>query len=163
MVAINNGYRNIHRPTLAVVKPDQPMPCGPDPLAEKLTAALAELQNERELRRRAEQRVKELESPVNGPTINAVIRAVCAVWGCSEGALVSPSRGLAACRPRHAAFLLARRLCAMSYPEIGRRFKRDHTSVMHGADAAEHREATDPIYADKIARASALLSEGANG
>mgnify|MGYP006921341560 FL=1 len=34
-----------------------------------------------------------------------------------------------------------------SYPEIGRRFNRDHTSVMHGVAATDQRIARDPTFA----------------
>lgn len=44
----------------------------------------------------------------------------------------------------------ALRMRGWSYPEIGRKFGRDHSTIINGVRRAEYIMATDPGYADKI-------------
>ncbi len=87
----------------------------------------------------------------------SVRAAVCAEWQISLRELMSRSRGARTAEPRHAAFLLAREVTPMSFPEIGRAFYRDHTSVLHGVRRCAERMRADLVYADRIARVRAAL------
>lgn len=61
-------------------------------------------------------------------------------------------------RARCAAMLLARRLPATpSYPEIGKAFGRDHTTVMSAVKRAQKLEASEPWFAQALARIEARL------
>lgn len=64
--------------------------------------------------------------------------------------LLSPVRGYAIARPRQYGMFIARRLCGMGLSEIGRRFHRDHTSVLHACWITVRRAARDPWLAAKI-------------
>jgi hypothetical protein len=65
-------------------------------------------------------------------------------FGVPTEAVVGPSRTDSLVRVRHLAMLLARTKTAATLPEIGRAFNRNHTTVMHGCDAARVRIDSDP-------------------
>lgn len=54
--------------------------------------------------------------------------------------VLSTSRFMAHVRPRRAAMLLARQRLKLSYPMLGKAFKRDHTTVLDGVRDAESGE-----------------------
>jgi hypothetical protein len=65
------------------------------------------------------------------------------------------------CRPvshaRQCAMLLARELTPHSLPVIGKLFHRDHTTIIHGINAAERRLAADRNLALKLEARALLL------
>ena len=83
----------------------------------------------------------------------SVRAAVCAEWQHDLRELMSRSRGARTAEPRHAAFLLARDVTPMSFPEIGRAFYRDHTSVLHGVRRCAERMRADLVSANARHRA----------
>ncbi len=56
---------------------------------------------------------------------------------------------------RHLAMLLCRRLTGASYQQIGRAFRRDHSSVIYGLRSAEARVHAEPAFAADLARLEA--------
>jgi chromosomal replication initiation ATPase DnaA len=141
-------------------------------LQQKLDRALAELAAERAKRRQAEaealtyREIIEKDKPVTA-TPQAVLTIVAMLFGVTEGSIAGTSRLAGYVRPRQMAMLLMRRYspeCRISYPAIGRHFSnRDHTTVMHGVNAARRRAKNDKEYAAKLAQAESLLSGAANG
>lgn len=58
-------------------------------------------------------------------------------YGVAADALTAPCRTQPATQARQVAMRLARELLGMSYPAIGARFGRDHTTVLHAMSATE--------------------------
>lgn len=52
--------------------------------------------------------------------------------------------------PRQLAMYLTRRLTERSYPELGRSFKRDHSTVLHGYERIRQRCSIDPAFAEYV-------------
>jgi len=52
---------------------------------------------------------------------------------------------------------LARWHTPLSYPDIGRSFRRDHTSVMYGVSRVEQRMADDDAFAARVRKLAASL------
>jgi chromosomal replication initiation ATPase DnaA len=73
-------------------------------------------------------------APVNstGPLIASIQRAVAQHYGLSLNDLIGRRRSPVVAFPRMVAFHIARRLTTQSFPEIGQRFGRDHTTVLYG-------------------------------
>jgi chromosomal replication initiator protein len=78
-------------------------------------------------------------------TIEAIQREVASYFGVKLHDLKGPKRHRAVAHPRMVAMFLARRLTAMSYPEIGGRFGgKDHSTVISAVRKIERLSATDP-------------------
>jgi len=52
--------------------------------------------------------------------------------------------------PRQVAMFLCTELTDMSLPEIGREFKRDHSTVVHARDLVKEKVKTDPFFASQL-------------
>ncbi len=80
-------------------------------------------------------RVRDVLNDANGQTIRVspeeVISVVCRHFSVKMRDLRSPSRSPRVTTPRQIAMYLVRRYCGHSYPEIGRRFGRHHTTALH--------------------------------
>lgn len=62
-----------------------------------------------------------------------IIRAVEHLHRVPHGSILTPGQGFARyAKARQAAYWCCRQLTGYSYPELGRLFGRDHTTVMHG-------------------------------
>lgn len=66
-----------------------------------------------------------------------IINVVAEHYGMTRWQLLAKSRKPVFAQPRQVAMLLVRLVTGMSYPAIGREFKRDHSSVMHGCSLIE--------------------------
>lgn len=64
--------------------------------------------------------------------VNSIMYATCTYFNISKLQILSDSRVKHLVLSRHTAFYLCRKLTRLSYPEIGRRFRKDHTSILHG-------------------------------
>jgi hypothetical protein len=64
--------------------------------------------------------------------MSLIIRKVARFYGVRVYELSSPRRLERIVLARHVAAYLCRTLLGRSFPEIGRRFNQDHTTVMHG-------------------------------
>jgi len=142
-------------------------------LQAKLNAALAELEAERDARRKAEadalaaraERVLQI-----GPNIEIeiIINAVCSVFGVKPADLIGTSRERVFARPRQLAMFFARKYWqpgSVSLPAIGRSFgNRDHTTVKAAITQAERLMKLDPMFAERAETVVRLLLNGsANG
>ena len=83
--------------------------------------------------------------PVEPPRLelDRIAQAVCWAWNVAFDELRSQNRKLYIARPRQAAFLLAHELTGKSTPQIGRYFRRDHSTVLHGIRVARAVEDAD--------------------
>jgi hypothetical protein len=68
---------------------------------------------------------------------------VASYYGINPRRMLSADRTKEVSHPRQIAMYLARELSGKSFPDIGQRFNRDHTTVMHAIEAVEKR-----MYAD---------------
>jgi chromosomal replication initiator protein len=82
-----------------------------------------------------------------GLTIEAIQREVASYFGVKLHDLKGPKRHRAVAHPRMVAMYLARKLTAMSYPEIGSRFGgKDHSTVISAVRKIERLCGTDPAH-----------------
>ena len=66
------------------------------------------------------------------PTVEAIKRLVCECYNVRLAEMDSPRRARSVARPRQVAMYLAKQLTQLSLPDIGRRFGRDHSTVLYG-------------------------------
>jgi chromosomal replication initiator protein len=71
-------------------------------------------------------------------------QVVAAAFDLDRRRLASPQRAARLVRARHIAMFLMRKRLGLSYGEIGIRYERDHSTVLHAVRAIEHRIACDP-------------------
>ena len=64
-------------------------------------------------------------------TVALIQQTVASFYEISEAEMRSARRSRRVARPRQIAMYLARELTSQSLPDIGRRFNRDHTTVIH--------------------------------
>ena len=65
-------------------------------------------------------------------SVDAVINCVCKYFAISREEILSKSRAKPLAYPRQIAMYLARSHTPLSYPDLGRAFGKDHTTVLHG-------------------------------
>lgn len=73
------------------------------------------------------------------PAWRRITREVCRKHGVTMGDLISPRRSYYIVSARHELFWRLYEETSMSLPQIGRRFNRDHTSVMHGVKSHQRK------------------------
>jgi chromosomal replication initiation ATPase DnaA len=71
--------------------------------------------------------------------VETIIAAVCARMEVEERQLFGSSRRKSIAEARSLAYLLVRELTRLSFPEMGRLFKRDHTTILVGVKRAERK------------------------
>lgn len=84
--------------------------------------------------------------------IRRIQQLVCREFKIDMRDLLSPSRKVSYVIARQAGYYLARHLTILSMPAIGRKFHRDHTSILHGIRVTTHRIVTDKALARSIQR-----------
>ena len=67
-------------------------------------------------------------------TIDEIQRTVASYFNIRIAEMLSPRRARAIARPRQVAMYLSKQLTSRSLPEIGRKFSRDHSTVIHAVD-----------------------------
>lgn len=77
------------------------------------------------------------------PKILEIQRIVAEFYDITVAEILSPRRNAMIVRPRQIAYYLSKRLTNKSFPEIGRRFNRDHTSALSGIRKIERLRKTD--------------------
>ena len=78
-------------------------------------------------------------------SVEAVQKEVASYFNVKLSDLKSPKRHQAIARPRQIAMYLARKLCKVSYPELGQKFGgKDHTTVLSAFRKIEGLVVTDP-------------------
>ena len=83
-------------------------------------------------------------------TIDEIQKKVAEHFNISVKELQSSRRARTVARPRQIAMYLAKQLTSRSLPEIGRKFDRDHTTVMHAVRKVEELIVEDPALAENI-------------
>lgn len=83
------------------------------------------------------------EQPVKRIKMEDIKRTVAEHFNLAVSEMVSPKRAYAISHPRQIAMYLCRLLTPRSLPEIGRKFNRDHTTVMHALKRVPDRAAQD--------------------
>jgi chromosomal replication initiator protein len=93
---------------------------------------------------------REAASMRNVPAVTAIQERVANYFDMPVSEIMSKRRGRGM-RPRQIAMYLARELTPCSFPEIGRRFNRDHSTVMHNVAAVKRLAAIDEKFAADLA------------
>lgn len=83
-------------------------------------------------------------------TIDEIQKKVAEHFNISVKELQSSRRARTVARPRQVAMYLAKQLTSRSLPEIGRKFDRDHTTVMHAVRKVEELIIEDQTLAENI-------------
>jgi chromosomal replication initiator protein len=79
-------------------------------------------------------------------THDVILSAVCERFALRPSDLSSRRRSRHVALPRQVAMYLCRRLLNASFPHLGELFQRDHSTVIHGVTAVEHRLKRDPAF-----------------
>jgi len=83
-------------------------------------------------------------------TIDEIQKKVAEYFNISVKEMQSSRRARNVARPRQIAMYLAKQLTSRSLPEIGRKFDRDHTTVMHAVRKVEELAMEDTSMAESI-------------
>ena len=83
-------------------------------------------------------------------TIDEIQKKVAEYFNISVKELQSSRRARTVARPRQIAMYLAKQLTSRSLPEIGRKFDRDHTTVMHAVRKVEGFIGEDASLAESV-------------
>ncbi len=90
--------------------------------------------------------------PVNDrtPTVEAIKKLVCERYNVRPAEMDSPRRARAVARPRQVAMYLAKQLTSLSLPDIGRKFGRDHSTVLYGVRKIEKLMEDDKALEEEV-------------
>jgi len=90
--------------------------------------------------------------PVNDrtPTVEAIKKLVCDRYNVRPAEMDSPRRARAVARPRQVAMYLAKQLTSLSLPDIGRKFGRDHSTVLYGVRKIEKLMEDDKALEEEV-------------
>ena len=83
-------------------------------------------------------------------TIDEIQKKVAEFFNISVKEMQSSRRARTVARPRQIAMYLAKQLTSRSLPEIGRKFDRDHTTVMHAVRKVEELIVEDATLAESV-------------
>ncbi len=83
-------------------------------------------------------------------TIEEIQKHVASHFNVKLSEMSSHRRARSVARPRQVAMYLAKQLTSRSLPEIGRKFERDHTTVMHAVKKVEELKERDNGFAEDI-------------
>lgn len=92
-----------------------------------------------------------------GDEVRRICVAVAEAWDMAPEHILSSDRSKSFAQARHAAFFVARELTGRSWPELGKLFRRDHSSVIVGARKAEKRASEDERFARRLRAAREAL------
>ena len=84
------------------------------------------------------------------PAISDIEWACCVKFGITRAQMIGQNRTKHVVHPRQVAMYLVRTLTGASLPATGRRFHKDHTTVMHGIASVQKRMQADPRLAAEI-------------
>jgi chromosomal replication initiator protein len=102
-----------------------------------------------------------IASTPSGLTIEAIQREVASYFDIKLHDLKGPKRHRAVAHPRMIAMYLARRLTAMSFPEIGSRFGgKDHSTVISAVRKIERLVQSDPSLRSVVSTLENHLRQG---
>jgi chromosomal replication initiation ATPase DnaA len=91
------------------------------------------------------------------PSMNDIIRLCCIRYGVTADEIVSEARSAKFVKPRQIAIYLAATTTPRSILQIGRHFRRDHTTALHARDKIAEQIKADMVLAAEIAEMTAAL------
>ena len=91
-------------------------------------------------------------------SVDDIQRATADFFGIKISDLMSTKRDREIARPRQVAMYLCKALTSRSFPDIGRRFGRDHTTVLHAVSKVEELVKKDTDFAARVDLLRAKLS-----
>lgn len=83
-------------------------------------------------------------------TVDRIFSAITDRFGVSREDMVGKKREKAIAEARHVSVYLIREITEMSFPNIGKLYDRDHTTILSSYQKIARRVATDPAYALEI-------------
>ena len=95
--------------------------------------------------------------PIN-ITVDKVFTAVFNKYNISKEELLGTKRNKDIANARHISIYLIREITEMSFPNLGRLFNRDHTTVMNSCDQITARVAKDPLFSMELAELAKEIS-----
>lgn len=96
--------------------------------------------------------------PTDGPiTTEKIIRLVAKHYGVGRDHIMSLCRQGNLPVARHVAMYIARQLTGQTYPQLGRIFARDHSSVIHAIKKVERSMTSDQQFANEVATLTAAI------
>jgi hypothetical protein len=93
------------------------------------------------------------------PLIDDILRIVAHFYCLQVSDLKSDRRDALAVRARHVAIHLCRELTSMSLTFIGRKLKRDHSSILHGQQKMAHEVKRDERLSDEVSIVKMKISD----
>lgn len=84
--------------------------------------------------------------------VRRIQQLICREFKVEMRDLLSPSRRIQWVIARQAGYYLAKQLTMLSLPAVGRKFRRDHTTILHGVRMTAQRIVTDKELAQSIER-----------
>ena len=91
--------------------------------------------------------------------VEDIQKRVASYFKVSRADILSSRRTAAMVRPRQIAMYLTKLLTPHSLPEIGRRFGRDHTTVLHAIQKIQDLIAADETFSEEIDLLKRMLLE----
>lgn len=91
--------------------------------------------------------------------VSDVLKAVSIYTGIPIGSLISQRRTKKLVRARWSAFFIARNMSQASYPQIGKAFRKDHTTVLYGCDQMDELVKSDIDLKAHIAAMQSLTEK----
>jgi len=91
------------------------------------------------------------------PTVEAIKKLVCERYNIRPAEMDSARRARSVARPRQMAMYLAKQLTTLSLPDIGRRFDRDHSTVLYGVRQIDRLMKDDAALAEEVAALRRML------
>lgn len=92
--------------------------------------------------------------------VDKVFSAVYNKYGIPKADLLSPKRNKDIAFARHVCIYLIRSVTEMSFPGIGKIFKRDHSSIISSVDVISKKKNTDPMFNVELAELIKEVSTG---
>ena len=86
----------------------------------------------------------EEEVTIRRLSVEEIIKAVCSFYDTSYAEILSSNRTQPLATARQVALFLARKLTGQSTPTVASEFKRNHTTVIYGAEAIQKRLSVEP-------------------
>lgn len=153
-ITMRNGWPV--RPPAPVAKPEPPQP-EPEPTTNPQATIIAECTA------LVDQVTPDIPAPepMRRIMIDEIQCAVARYYNVRRADILSARRTANIVRPRQIAMYLCKTLTLRSLPEIGRRFFRDHTTVLHAVRKIEGLIQTDENIAREVAALTREL-EGSN-
>jgi chromosomal replication initiator protein len=91
-------------------------------------------------------------------TVDKIFDAVSEKYGVSKEEIYGTHRTKEIATARHVTIYLLRNLTDMSFPNIGRMFNRDHSTIMNSIDVVERRLRSDSMFVMDIAELKKIVT-----